>query len=202
MSLREEVGADLRYVDWYGQQLTQRRFVDCDLTRATLEEVAGTGCVFEECDLTEARLNGSTWTDSAFLRCRFRGTSLFGANLRACKLTGSSFEETAVLRPLVVDGGDWSFVSLRYQDLRRLDLTGLRLRDADLTGANLGGTVLAHVDLANATFHDTKLRGADLRGAQLPGVDLSRLDLADVKLDVTHAVQLAMAYGADVDWHA
>jgi uncharacterized protein YjbI with pentapeptide repeats len=37
--------------------------------------------------------------------------------LRGCKLTGSTFVRRR-LRPLTVEGGDWSWVSLRSADLR------------------------------------------------------------------------------------
>lgn len=198
--MTEHLDEDLRGIDWFEHDLSGRQFVRCDLSRAVLEEVTASGCVFEECDLTEVRFNGSTWTDSAFLRCRLRGVSFSGATLRGCKLTGSRFEETCVLRPMTVEGGDWTYVSLRYQDVHKLDLTGVRLRDADLTGADLHEAVLRDADLGNATFHDTRLYGADLRGARLLGVDLRTVELDHVKLDLSQAVQLAMTHGADVDW--
>src|SRR4051794_31685201 len=115
-------GADLYGAEYDGGD----RFVGCSFVDADLTEIVTRGTVFEECDLSGARLNASRHEASAFLRCRFRRTSLFGAGLVACKLTGSTFE-SAVLRPLTVDGGDWSYVSLRRADLTGVGLARLRL---------------------------------------------------------------------------
>ena len=101
----ERVDEDLSRVDWYAGQLRGARFRRCIFFDATLDELATYGCVFEDCDLSGVSLTASVHEDTAFLRCRFRKASLFGATLRGCKLTGSVFE-SAVLRPITVDGGD------------------------------------------------------------------------------------------------
>ncbi len=132
--------------------------------------------------------------DTAFLHCRFRKASLFGATLRGCKLTGSVFE-SSILRPLTVEGGDWSYVSLRGRSLAGMRLADVRLREADLSGADLSGA-----DLSGADLTGVDLTGADLRGAVLEGVDLRGIDLTGVRLDVAQAVRLAVQYGAEVDW--
>ena len=190
---------DLSRVDWYGEELGGVRFLRCTFFDATLDELATRGCVFEDCDLSGASLTASVHEDTAFLRCRFRKASLFGATLRRCKLTGSVFE-SAVLRPLTVEGGDWSYVALRGQSLAGVGLAGVRLREADLTGADLTGADLTRADLAHARLDGVRLRGADLRGADLDGVDLRGLDLSEVRLDLAQAVRLATQYGAEVDW--
>ena len=61
----------------------------------------------------------------------------------------------AQLRPLVVDGGDWSYISLRGADLRGVvGLAGLRLLEADLSDADLSGCDMSGADLSRA-----RLRG-------------------------------------------
>jgi uncharacterized protein YjbI with pentapeptide repeats len=166
--------------------------VDADLT-----EVTSNGTVFEECDFSGAKLNASTHDASGFLRCLFRRTSLFGATLRECKLTGSRFEH-AVLRPLVVAGGDWSYVTLRQADLAGIALTGLRLREADLTEADLTEADLRDCDLSHARLHNARLARADLRGADLTAVPLAGLRYDATVLDPDQAVQLTFAMGAVV----
>lgn len=195
----EHADEDLARVDWYGEELRGARFLRCRFYDAMLDELTTYGCVFEDCDLSGVSLNASAHEDTAFLRCRFRRASLFGATLRRCKLTGSVFE-SAVLRPLTVEGGDWSYVSLRGQSLAGVRLAGVRLREADLSGADLTGADLAGADLRHVRLHEVRLQGADLRGASLEGVDLRGLDLAGVRLDLAQAVTLAGQYGAEVDW--
>lgn len=195
----ERTDENLARVDWGGEELRGGRFVRCTFFDATLEELTTSGCVFEDCDLSGVSLNASVHEDSAFLRCRFRKASLFGATLRGCKLTGSVFE-SSVLRPLTVEGGDWSYVSLRGQSLAGVGLAGVRLREADLSDADLTGADLTGADLGHVRLHGVRLRGADLRGAALEGVDLRGIDLTGVRLDVTQAVRLAVSYGAEVDW--
>ena len=79
----------------------------------------------------------------------FRRCNFFEAEFTGCKLVGSTFIECD-LRPLTVDGGDWSFVALPGADLRGVRLTGVRMREVDLTRANLTGATVAGVDLSGA----------------------------------------------------
>ncbi|MGH3344338.1 MAG: pentapeptide repeat-containing protein [Carbonactinosporaceae bacterium] len=198
---REHVDEDLRRVDWSLRELTGARFLRCRFGDADLSEVITHGCVFTECDFSGVRLNGSEHHRTAFLRCRFRRTSWFAAVLTDCKLSGSTFVDGCVLRPLTVEGGgDWSYVSLRGQDLSGLDLSGVRLREADLSDADLWRAVLRRADLSYVRLHGTRLGGADLRGADLSGVRLQDLALDAVKLDIGQAAALATAYGAEVHW--
>jgi fluoroquinolone resistance protein len=135
---------------------------------------------------------------TAFLRCRFRRASLMLAEFHGCKLTGSVFE-SATLRPLRVEGGDWSYVRMRQADLRGVSLRGVRLAEADLTDADLTDVDLREADLSFATLRGAKLNGTDLRGARVTGVDLSLLDLRGARLDVAQAVQVAQGLGAVVE---
>jgi uncharacterized protein YjbI with pentapeptide repeats len=176
-----------------GEHLVGRSFADADLVEWETD-----GCVFEECDFSGARLNASVHRSSAFLRCTFRRTSFFGAELSGCKLTGSVFLEGCELLPLTVDGGDWSYVSLRRQDLHGLSLDGVRLREADLSDSDLRKASLRSCDLGHARLRHAQLAGADLRGADLEGVDLREVDVKGARLDVGQAVQLVQQLGAQV----
>ena len=135
--------------------------------------------------------------DCAFLRCRFERTRLAFAQLRGCKLIGSTFVRCD-LRPLTVEGGDWSYVSLRGADLRGVSLAGVRLTEADLTDADLTGGSLAGADLYRARLRGARLGGADLRGAELDGCDVEDVDWTATRIDVAQAVLLAEARGARV----
>lgn len=190
---------DYRGADWSGRHLVGQRFERCAFGDADLLELATEQVVFEECDFSGARLNASDHVSTAFLRCRFLRTSLFAARLAGCKLVGSVFEGPCVLKPLRVEGGDWSYVSLRGQDLSGLDLSGVRLHGADLSIADLRGTGLRRCDLGHARFEEAVTAGLDLRGADLEAVDLRTWDLTGVRLDLAQAVQLVGSYGAIVD---
>jgi uncharacterized protein YjbI with pentapeptide repeats len=136
--------------------------------------------------------------DCALLNCRFERTRLAFATLRGCKTTGSTFLRCE-LRPLTVEGGDWSYAVLRGADLRGVSFAGVRLAEADLSDADLSGGSLAGADLSHARLRGVRLRGADLRGAVLDGCEVDNVDWADVHLDVGQAVLLARARGARVD---
>lgn len=94
----DEVFDDISGQELRGVTFERCRFVDADLT-----ELSARGCVFDECDFSGARLNVSEHHSTAFLRYVFRRSSLFGAVLDGCKLTGSTFVDCE-LRPLAVNG--------------------------------------------------------------------------------------------------
>lgn len=109
--------------DWYARDLAQETFTDCELVDCDLTEVTTTDCAFDRVVFRNVRLNATRHERTRFVGCSFEGTSLFDAALLGCKLTGSRFGG-CTLRPLTVDGGDWSYVELRDADLRGLELTG------------------------------------------------------------------------------
>ncbi len=104
-------GDDLAGADFSRESLGGRHFQDVRLNGADFSEASLRGVVFEDCDLSGAELTSADLVDCALLRCRLERARLFGSTLRGCKLTGSTFLR-AELRPLVVDGGDWSRVRI------------------------------------------------------------------------------------------
>lgn len=193
-----KVGGHVTRVEWSGETLTGRRFVgaryvDIDMLELTTERV-----VFEECDFSGVKLNASVHRATAFLRCRFRRTSLFAATFAECKLTGSEFLDS-VLRPLQVDGGDWSYVRMRGADLSGVSLRGVRLAEADLTNAVAKSCDLRDCDLSRARIHHTDFSGADLRGARLDGVDVLAATWTHTKVDLAQSARFAAAHGAIVE---
>ena len=159
-------GEDFRGLDWYGDDLGARSFVDGTFTDVDLSETTSRGATFERCVFHNCRFNASTHTSTAFVACEFRRTNFFDAILDGCKLAGSVFAD-CTLRPIKVVGGQWQGVTIRGGNLSKLDLTGLDLREADLSLSNLSGAVLRDVRLDGAALRDTDLTGADLRGASL-----------------------------------
>ena len=191
-------GEDLTRADFSRESLQGRQFVDARLVGADFSEAELEGVVFERCDLSGAELTSAVFDRCAFLGCTFEGARLFGSSLTGCKLTGSTFLRTQ-LRPLVVDGGDWSYVSLRGADLRGVALRGLRLVEADLSAADLSGCDLSGSELSRAQLRGVRLSGADLRGAVLDGCDVDGVDWSGVRIDLAQAILLARARGAVVE---
>jgi uncharacterized protein YjbI with pentapeptide repeats len=153
--------------------------------------------VFTECSFGGVRFNASRHQDSAFLRCTFDRCNLFEASFTGCKLVGSTFTECD-LRPLTVDGGDWSFVTLARADLRGVGFAGTRMREADLSKADLTGGALTGVDLSGARLGGVKLGRCDLRGSDLSALDPRDADLRDAVIDPEQALVVARALGLQV----
>ena len=120
---------------------------------------------------------------SAFLRCTFTAAVLRDATFDGCKLTGSDLSG-AMLRPLRVIGGDWSYVTCAGSDLTGLDLSGVKLAEADLSESTLHEANLRGCDLRHARVHHTDFAGADLRGADLDGVDLLAASWKGAHVDI------------------
>lgn len=123
-----------RHEDRYGEEIGNRHFVRCSLRDVDWTEATSRGATFTECSFSGVRLNASRHVNSAFTRCVFTRCLLVDATFTGCKLVGSTFTECE-LRPLCVDGGEWSFVSLARADLRGSDLSALDPTAVDPTGA-------------------------------------------------------------------
>lgn len=183
--------------DWYGRTLTREHhvrvaFVDVDMT-----ELVDDGSTFEECTFAGVRLNASVHTDAAFTSCTFTRCVFFDARFVRCKMVGSTFDR-CTFDALVVEGGNWGFVSLARADLRSARFTGTRLREADLTGARCHGGTLRDGDLSGAALRGADLSGCDLRGSDLGGIDPLTVDLRRTLVTIDQAVLIAEALGVDV----
>lgn len=68
-------------------------------------------------------------------------------------------------------------------DLRKADLSRLRLRTGSLRKAKLAGAVMAGAELLATALDGADLAGADLRGASLDRCDLTGATLTDARLE-------------------
>lgn len=184
---------DLRDVDWRGLRLVGR-YTRCDLSGADLSGVTG-GALFEECRFDRAALDGAELDGAAFVRCSFGAVSVTGTSFRDCKLVGTEWSRRCRTTRVVVTGGDWSFVSLRGQDLRTWRLDGVRLVEADLTAADLRGARLAECDASGAVLREAQLAGSTWERCRLEGVVAGADGVAGLTTDVVGAVALAQAFG-------
>ena len=111
--------------DWYGRDLSGQDFEGVDLVDIDLTEAHAAGATFTDCRFRGVRFNASRWTDSAFTGCTFSRCTFFDAAFERTRLVGSRFDD-CTFDLLKVDGGNWSFVSLRrafgygYQGRRAL----------------------------------------------------------------------------------
>lgn len=190
-------GETFRHEDWYGEELVDRAYTDCAFHDVDLSESFTRGTVFTACTFGDVRFNASRHTDSAFLRCTFTRCNLFETEFAGCKLTGSTFHQSA-LRPLKVLGGDWSFVGLSGADLRGVTIDGVRMREVDLTGANCADAELTGVDLSGAHLRGATFTGCDLRGSDLTALDPSVVTLTGAVITPAQAVVVAQTLGLDI----
>ena len=170
-------------LEWPEIALTRCRFTRCRFRGVQMGEAQIRDCQFEECDFTGARMNALECAQSSFSNCVFTSAYLFLARFDTCRLLGASFAE-ADLSGLTITGGDWSWCSLRHQDLSGQDLQGLKLVGVDFYGANLKKADMRKCDLTEANFDQSILTGVDFRGATLDKVDLRGLDLKGVRMDM------------------
>lgn len=189
--------ATFRHDDWYAEDVVDRHFVRCSFHDVDLTEATTRGAVFTECVFGAVRFNASRHVDSAFTRCTFTRCVFFGAEFTGCKLVGSTFTECE-LRPLRVDGGDWSFVGLPRADLRGARFTGVRLREVDLTAADLTGATLTGADLSGGQFAGARLTRCDLRGSDLSAVDPTLVERVGAIIDPEQALVLARVLGFEI----
>ncbi|MFI6226470.1 pentapeptide repeat-containing protein [Micromonospora echinospora] len=189
--------ATYRHDDWYGEEIVDRHFVRCSFQEIDLTEATTRGAVFTECSFGGVRFNASRHVDSAFTRCVFTRCVLFEAEFTGCKLVGSTFTDCE-LRPLRVEGGDWSFVALPKADLRGVRLTGVRMREVDLTGADLTGGVLTNADLSGGHFAGARLTRCDLRGSDLSALDPTVVQRAGAIIGPDQALVLARTMGFEI----
>jgi uncharacterized protein YjbI with pentapeptide repeats len=100
-------------------------------------------------------------------------------------------ERTRILRDRDLNCGDFS----DYADLRRIDLSGARLKNADLgfsklegisfTGSQLQGAFLVGAQLQGASLDKAQLQGAILTAALLPGASFNAAQLQNTSFTYT-----------------
>jgi len=121
--------------------LERCQFVKCNFYKAKFKETKMHSCVFTDCDFTQAQLNASASKNCAFTNCNFTKANLFSSKFDNCKMTGSNFKETS-LDGLSIIEGDWSYISLRYGNLKKFNFRKVTLKGADLYGCNLEKRIL------------------------------------------------------------
>lgn len=140
-----------------GREFEQFRFVNCDLSEASLAGLRFEGCLFEHCNLTTVKLGGAALQNVAFSYCK-----LLGVPFAACQdmLFGVHFD----------------YCQLRYASFAGKRLAGTRfahctLDETDFTNADLSGAVFQDCDLARTIFHDTTLLAVDFTTARHLSLD-------------------------------
>ena len=164
-----------------GPDFEQFRFVNCELSGASLAGLRFEDCLFERCNLTTAKLSGTALQNVAFADCK-----LLGVAFSACQdmLFGVHFDDC----------------QLRYASFAGKKLAGTRferctLDETDFTNADLTGAGFAGCDLTRTIFHDTRLAGADFTTATGYGLDPEANDLTGARFALTGLPGLLGKYG-------
>jgi uncharacterized protein YjbI with pentapeptide repeats len=165
-----------------GHEFEQFRFVNCDLSEASLAGLRFEDCLFERCNLTTAKLGGTALQNVAFADCKLLGVAfsacqdlLFGVHFDDCQLRYASFGGKKLA------GTRFSHCSLVETDFTNADLTGAAFASCDLMGTVFHDTQLAGADFTTATNFSLDPEANSLRGtrfalAGLPGL-LDKYDL-------------------------
>lgn len=182
-------------LDWYAVRSEREdhsgaRFVDCDFT-----EMHSEGSIFSGCVFRNVRFNVSAHVNSAFDNCRFEHCNFFDAVFEGCKFTGSVFTGSS-LKPVRVEGGNWSFVSLAGADLQRSAFSQVNFTEADLSNTDLRHSELRDCRLVNVAWSGARLSRADLRGSALEGIEAEDFNVRGAVVDVAQALTIAEAHGA------
>jgi uncharacterized protein YjbI with pentapeptide repeats len=143
-------------LDLTGPDASGSRFLDCALTRVSIQDGRLRRARFTDVWLRDVRLMSTTlaetsWVDAAVITSAAAGVEAFGAqlrrvSLRGCKLDSVNFRETA---------------------LTDVTFDNCVLRDVDFTGATLTRTAFPGSRLATTSFARVTLDQVDLRGAEL-----------------------------------
>ena len=189
-------GADLRYQDLRGWDLTDATLPGADLGGADLA-----GATLDGADLTNASLSANDLTGTSL-----RGTDLTDATVQDPVLSGTDLGSATLVRTAIHfptgSGADLSSADLTDATLQLLlgtyrftgaTLEGTDFTTTDLTGARSGGVVGTPASLPAGWRIGVGYLlgpGADLSGEDLSGLDLAGIDLAGVHLD---AADLATA---------
>ncbi len=178
---------------WADREFAGRDFRDEDLSRLRTERV-----VFSECNFSGVNLAESQHRGSAFRNCTFERTLLWHSAFAQCSMLGSVFVQCR-MRPMTFDEVDFTLAVLGGNDLRGVDLGGCRLRETGLVEADLRKAVLRGADLRGARTIGTRLEDADLRGATVDPSIWSTASLSGARVDVSQAMDFALAHGLRLD---
>lgn len=190
---------DESYVDAVctGERWERKHFERCDFSGADLRGLVTRRVTFDDCTFGKTDLGESRHSATAFRSCVFDRAVLAESVWEACSLLGSMFVDCR-LRPWTVRDSDLTLTGLGGNSLRKMDLSGLRLREANLTDADLREVDLRQADLSGARLLGTRLDDADLRGATLDADGLVRAILTGARIDMDTAIAFAAAHGLRV----
>ena len=168
-----------------GPDFEQYRFINCELTGASLAGLRFEDCLFERCNLTTAKLGGTALQNVAFADCK-----LLGVAFSACQdlLFGVHFDDC----------------QLRYASFGGKKLAGTRferclLAETDFTNADLSNATLAGCDLTGTIFHGTRLAGTDFTTATGFSLDPEANYLVGARFSLAGLPGLLDKYGLVVE---
>ena len=174
------------------------RYDHCVFRNITMQETEMAHCEFIACEFISCKWNGAAFLHCSFTNCRIRFVNLFCTTFRQCKMMGTSFEEIPSQAGMVIEGGNWSYSSLRMFSFVKSVMTDINFEGADLVECDFKNAVLHGCDFKNALLSNADFAQADIRECNLDGVDVLGMKWKKTKIDLIQAATIARALGAEV----
>jgi len=169
--------------------LTNRRFLQCDMSRWTFQDVFLGGSVWTHVALTGARLVYIDFTGARFERCSFRNAELIYSASPAMTINGTRLGRVipAPKRPrlLAAPEHDARLRELLDAERQRADGRGITIIHEPgrrYVGCNLRRAIFHEVGLDAAFFQNVCLAHATLTECNLNGALIDLSNLRDVQI--------------------
>lgn len=154
-------------------ELTATKFIDADFSGAFLAGARINKALFLNCNFAGARFDQVTMKDGLFINCNLSGASFNQAQLEKMRVVGES----------TLTGADFDRITARGCIWRKMDMTGVHMRDSDVDGCDFSEARLAGAVMSRSLLKNSMFMGTDLIEAVLDSVNLhrSRLRRADCR---------------------
>ena len=149
-------------------------FVDLDLAGRRAEAVEFAQCRFRAtslagAQLTRVRLVNCVLDASDWSNLRGEGGTLDRTTVSGCRMTGLAWPD-GLLRDASLREGKLDLTNWRFATFDLVGFTDCNLTGADFTGADLRGASFTRCRLTGAQFSQASMVGASFRGCDLAGI--------------------------------
>lgn len=187
MDFEEEIfnGADYTKTPLPVGRYEYCKFLNCNFSESSLDEIHFLECEFDDCDFSNAKLNNTAFQDVTFQYCKMIGLAFnqcksfgFFAEFNGCRLNHSVFAKMKLNRSVFINS---------------------ELQEVDFTETILTGSKITDCDLSRAVFEHSNLERADLRGSVNYSFDPEVNRVKGCRFSLPDVVGLLNKYGIKID---